>query len=279
MLRLTTLLVLTLCAFAANSILCRLALTDPAIDAASFTTVRLASGAAALLLIVRVGMQRRLAVGSRSISSALMLFLYAAAFSFAYRSLSAGTGALLLFGAVQTTMMGVGLASGERLRTLEWTGFMLAVAGLVYLVLPGVTAPDPLGAGLMITAGAAWGVYSLLGRKTRDPLVGTVTNFVLAVPVSLVLSAVFIGDLHVTPRGLALAVVSGALTSGCGYVLWYAALRHLTAVRASLVQLPVPVLTAWAGVLVLEELLTLRLVLAAGAILGGVALALRGKVR
>ncbi len=266
-------------AFATNSILCRLALANPAIDPASFTSLRLASGAAALALIVG-GMRGRYRAGG-DWTAAAMLFLYAVLFSFAYLYLTAGTGALILFGAVQLTMFAVGLRAGERFRPLSWLGLALAVAGLVYLVLPGVAAPSPLGAGLMAVAGVAWGVYSLRGRGTSDPLGATAGNFARAAPLALLVSAVFIADFDLTAGGAALAVASGALASGLGYVIWYAALGGLSATRAATVQLSVPVIAAFGGVLLLSEAITLRLLVSTVATLGGIALVLsqRGKKR
>jgi len=193
-------------------------------------------------------------------------------------SLSAGTGALILFGAVQATMIVSALRSGERPHRLEWCGLLLALAGLVYLVLPGLTAPPPGGSVLMAVAGTAWGFYSLRGRGAADPLLDTAGNFTRAVPFALAVSAIAFSKLHVSAAGLVLATASGALASGLGYVLWYAALRGLTATRAATVQLPVPVLTAIAGALVLSETITPRLVVATVLVLGGVALAVRGRV-
>jgi drug/metabolite transporter (DMT)-like permease len=270
-----------LVAFAANSVLARLALVEDAIDAASFTSVRLISGATMLLLVVVLGGRRP--AGSRgSWISAGALFLYAVAFSFAYVSLSAGTGARILFGAVQATMIGVALASGDRPHPLQWLGLLLALAGLIYLVLPGLAAPPPVGAALMGAAGIAWGVYSLRGRTAADPLADTAGNFARTVPLVLAVSAVsllVLGRGHLSGAGMVLAAVSGAVTSGLGYVIWYAALGGLTATRAATVQLSVPVLAAGGGVLFLSERITLRLVLSAIMILGGIALTVAARER
>jgi drug/metabolite transporter (DMT)-like permease len=203
-----------------------------------------------------------------------MLFTYMVFFSFAYLSLSAGTGALILFGAVQLTMFIVALRGGEQFPLLSWIGLTLAILGLVYLVLPGVTAPDPLGVILMAIAGIAWGFYSLLGRGTTDPLVTTANNFIYSVPLVIVVSLFFIGDFNSSLKGLALAATSGAIASGLGYAIWYAALRGLTATRAATVQLSVPVIAAFGGVILLSEQITLRLLLASAATLGGVAIVL-----
>ncbi len=268
---------LAMLAFAANSLLCRLALGQGLIDAASFTTIRVISGAATLTLIVLPRWQAR-GRSSTDWRSAAMLFTYMVCFSFAYLSLSAGTGALILFGVVQLTMFIWALRGGEEFPLWSWTGLTLAILGLVYLVSPGVTAPDPLGAVLMATAGVAWGIYSLLGRGAADPLEATTNNFIAAVPLVLIVGLVSMGHAHSSSQGLALAAASGAIASGLGYVIWYAALRHLTATRAATVQLSVPVIAAFGGVIVLAEELTVRLVLAAVATLGGVAIVLGQRI-
>ena len=268
--------------FAANSLLCRMALRPRLLDAATFTSIRIVSGALALLVVVGVGAAARTPrnapiAGAGSWSSAAALFAYAAAFSFAYLRIGAGTGALLLFGAVQATMLAWALRRGERLRWPEWAGLVTAIAGLVALVRPGLSAPDPAGAALMIAAGVAWGAYSLRGRGASRPLVATASNFARAVPLALALSLADMGSVHVSPRGALLAVASGTLSSGLGYGLWYAALSGLTATRAAVVQLSVPVLVAGGGVALLGEALTPRLVVCGVIILGGVALAVLGR--
>jgi len=263
---------LALVAFAGNSILCRMALGAHLIDPTGFTAVRLAAGAATLWLViaVRSGGAPRLA---GRWSSAAALFLYAAAFSLAYTSLSAGTGALILFGAVQLTMILAGLRAGERPRPAEWLGLALAAAGLVVLVRPGLTAPAPAGSALMALAGVAWGVYSLQGRGSTEPLRNTAGNFLRTLPMAALLLLVARGGGVWEPRGILLAAASGALASGCGYAIWYAALPALTATRAALVQLLVPVLAAAGGVVLLGEAIPFRLPVAAALVLGGVALA------
>ncbi|HET9950317.1 MAG TPA: DMT family transporter [Candidatus Eisenbacteria bacterium] len=282
---------LALVAFAANSILCRLALRHASIDAATFSAIRLSAGAATLLLLV--AWTRRdmdgaatAAAGARAISgaksngswtSASMLFLYAIPFSFAYNGLSAGTGALILFGSVQATMILGALRSGERANPLQWLGLAVAVAGLVYLLLPGLAAPPLRSAALMAVAGVAWGIYSLRGRGAANPLAQTSGNFARSVPLALGVLLVARPHVAILPSGAWLAVASGALASGLGYVLWYAALRGLTAMRAAVVQLSVPVLAAAGGVLFLAESITARLVLAAAMVLGGIALALAAR--
>ena len=264
---------LTMIAFAANSLLTRAALGAQAIDAASFTTIRLAAGAALLGLVVRFARRGAAPVPSDWLAGAVLI-VYALAFSFAYRSLTAGTGALILFGAVQVTMLGVGLRRGERLTPLSWLGFAVAVAGAVWLVSPGVAAPAPLGAVLMAVAGVAWGLYSLRGRGAADSLRATAGNFACALPFALVVSVLLAPGIRGSWLGVGLAVVCGAVTSGAGYVVWYEALKGLDASRAAIVQLSVPVLAALGGVLFLAEQTTWRLVLSSVAILGGIALVL-----
>lgn len=271
--RLFTLTALALLAFAANSLLCRMALVGGLIDPVTFTTVRLASGALALLPLALVGGNPGAKPARGSWASAAALFAYAIAFSLAYLSLDTGMGALLLFGAVQLTMLLAALRGGERMTGRQWLGFTLAVAGLCYLVWPGLESPDPLGALLMVSAGIAWGAYSLWGRGVSSPFAMTGGNFLRAVPLSLAASLLALGQFEATAQGVFLAALSGALTSGVGYVIWYAALPGLGTSRAAVVQLLVPALAALGGVLVLDELLTQRLLLASGLILGGVGLA------
>ncbi|BAE51546.1 DMT family transporter [Paramagnetospirillum magneticum] len=262
---------ITMVAFAANSLLCREALRHTAIDPASFTLIRVASGAAILALLVRL---RHGAARGGNWGSALALAGYAVAFSFAYLSLSAGTGALLLFGAVQMTMIGRGLMAGERFRPLQTVGLLLAVGGLVVLLLPGVTAPEPVGAGLMVVAGVAWGIYSLRGRRESDALAANAGNFLRGVPLAALacLAVVTVGEPRIDGPGLAYALASGGVASGLGYALWYVAVRGLPATHAATVQLSVPVITALAGAALLGESLSLRLALASLAVLGGIAL-------
>jgi drug/metabolite transporter (DMT)-like permease len=266
-------------AFAANSLLCRLALKSASIDAASFTAVRLLSGALVLALLVRW----RSGAFSRSGDwlSAAALFGYAAGFSWAYVQLTAASGALLLFGAVQVTMVGWGLLRGERLRALQWTGLLAACGGLVAMLLPGLASPPLLGSLLMLCAGVAWGVYSLRGRGNSDATAVTAGNFWRASVLALLLAVptLFVSGGHLEPSGLLLALASGALASGLGYAIWYTALRGLSPASAASIQLTVPVLAALGAVAFLGESLTLRLVLASVVILGGVALVIAGKRR
>jgi drug/metabolite transporter (DMT)-like permease len=267
-------------AFAANSLLCRLAIGYHLIDVASFTAIRVLAGAVTLAAIL-AWRGRLIAARTNDWRPAAALFTYMVFFSFAYLSLSAGTGALILFGAVQLTMFGVALWSGERFAPIAWIGLALAITGLIYLVSPGLTAPDLLGASLMAVAGIAWGVYSLLGRSARDPLEATAWAFLYALIPTLAVSAAvdFTSGAFLTPNGIALAVTSGAIASGCGYVVWYAALRGLTAARAATVQLSVPAIAALGGVLIIGEDLTLRLILASAATLGGIAIVLTQRAK
>lgn len=275
--RLLILVSLALLAFAGNSLLCRAALAHTSIDAASFTTIRLISGA--LVLWGLVQLKRRAATGRGSWPSAFALFAYAAAFSFAYLTLPTGTGALLLFGAVQASMIGWGFFKGERFVALQWLGLGLALAGLVGLLLPGLLAPPLGGALLMIAAGVAWGVYSLRGKGAGDPLRVTAGNFVRTVPLAVALSLLTLADARLDAAGVAYAVASGAITSGVGYAIWYAVLPQLKATTAATLQLSVPVIAALGGIVWLGEPLTLRLLLASAAILGGVALVIRQRAQ
>jgi drug/metabolite transporter (DMT)-like permease len=284
---------LAMIAFASNSLLCRAALKESSIDPATFTFLRIFSGAVALWLIMSV--RKRMIVertssplvetGSSSSLvarhvlfrygnwiSAAALFVYAAGFSFAYVSLSAGTGALLLFGAVQATMILWGLHKGERLNTIQIVGFILAVIGFVVLVFPGLSAPPSAGSILMLGAGVAWGVYSLRGKGERNAASVTAGNFVRAVPFATALIVIFAPWTHADLTGIAYAIISGAVTSGLGYVVWYKALPWLKAASAATVQLSVPVLAATGGIVVLGEPITLRYLLASVAVLGGIAL-------
>lgn len=297
-------------AFASNSLLCRAALKGTTIDAATFTFIRILSGAVALWIVLEIQMllgvgrkpsllvesvatgvgfpspQRspkgkrgffslREKVGMRDVGnwfSALALFVYAAGFSFAYTTLSTGTGALLLFGAVQATMILWGLHKSERLSTIQIVGFVIAVTGLVVLVLPGISAPPLIGSILMLAAGVAWGVYSLRGKGERNPVSATTGNFTRAVPFAVALTFVFITRTHLDVAGVTFGIISGAITSGLGYVMWYSVLPDLKAASAAIVQLSVPVLAATGGILLLGEVMTMRYVLASFAVLGGIAL-------
>lgn len=264
---------LTMVAFAANSLLCRMALKETAIDAASFTTVRLLSAAAVLWLLMRWQQQAPFRHGTWR--SALALFIYAAALSFAYRTIDTGAGALMLFGAVQMTMVIAGFVAGERMSALQSLGVAAALAGLVILASPGVEAPSMLDSILMLASGVAWGIYSLFGRGLSDPAAATAGNFLRAAPLTIALSLLALPWLQLDARGAAYAVLSGALTSALGYVMWYRVLQHLRAMTASTVQLSAPVLAALAGIVLLGEALTRDLLLASLLILGGIWLVLR----
>jgi drug/metabolite transporter (DMT)-like permease len=291
--RIFILTLLAMIAFASNSLLCRGALKESSIDPATFTFVRIFSGALMLWLVMSV--RRMLTINTTATPlvdsfsnsapvtdcsslrygnwiSAVALFAYAAGFSFAYISLSAGTGALLLFGAVQATMILRGLHKGERLNTIQIVGFMVAVAGLVVLVFPGLSAPPLIGSILMLGAGLAWGIYSLRGKGERNPASVTTGNFVRAVPFAVALSIIFLPWTNYSLAGITYAITSGAVTSGLGYVIWYSALPGLKTASAATVQLSVPVLAATGGILLLGEPITLRYVLASVAVLSGIAL-------
>lgn len=262
-------------AFAGNSILCRLALKNTEIDAASFSLIRLISGALGLWLLLALRQRGNRSTGSWS--GALALSIYVVAFTFAYIQLDTGVGALLLFGAVQLGMLTYGIYRGERLGPLAVAGLLLALAGLVLLLLPGASAPPAGSAALMIISGLAWSAYSLLGRGAADPLALTAANFRRSLPITLVLCLPFLGELRLDGWGAFYAVLSGVLASGVGYAIWYSALRGLNAVQASTVQLSVPIIATFAGVALLSEPLTLRIVAASVAVLGGIGLVLRRK--
>ena len=270
---------LALAAFAANSVLCRLALGRAAIDAASFTVIRLVAGAVTLFVVAVLVPGEHRSEEPGDWPSAVALFLYAGAFSFAYVSLSAGTGALILFAAVQTTMIFAALRNGERPSRTEWMGLLLALTGLVYLVSPGISSPSPQGSALMVLAGVSWGVYTLRGRGRFSPLAATRGNFIRSVPLALGVGLFLLQRTHVSWEGALLAGMSGSLASALGYAVWYGALRGLTTTRAAAVQLSVPVLAALAGVIYLAEPFSLRLLLSAFAILGGLGLVLVGRTR
>jgi len=261
---------LAMIAFAGNSLLCRLALKHTAIDPATFTAVRLLSGAAVLWLLVRLRAPGP--AGRGNWPSAAALFLYAAGFSLAYVNLPAATGALILFGAVQATMIGVGIARGERLGGRSLLGLLLALGGLVGLLLPGLSAPPFGAAALMLGAGIAWGVYSLRGQGAGDPTRVTAGNFVRAAPIGIVAWLLWPGTRPLDPAGVGYAIASGAVASGLGYSIWYSVVPTLKSTRAAVVQLCVPALATLGGFALLGEPITLRIVLASVAILGGIAL-------
>ncbi len=277
--RTLSLTILALTAFAANSVLCRLALDQGAIDASAFTTLRLFSGAVVLMILLFIKREHRHLTSKGSWLSSIMLFVYAAAFSFAYITLETGTGALLLFGAVQISMILMSLLSGNRLTPIEWLGISIAFAGFVYLILPGVSAPSVNGFLLMTIAGIAWGVYTLTGRGSQNPLHDTAYNFLRSLPFLIILLSVTFTDLNVSERGVWLAILSGGIASALGYTIWYAALSGLSATQAAVVQLLVPVLAALGGVIFVSEPITGRLVFSSVLILGGVSLCIFKKNR
>ena len=262
-----------LIAFAANSILCRMALRQASIDPASFTSVRLVAGAVTLWILVRLRNGSPAMGGSWP--SSIALLAYATAFSFAYVAVTAGTGALLLFGAVQLVMIAAGMAGGERIDLWIALGWTLAIAGLVLLVFPGVSAAPPMQASLMICAGAAWGLYSLRGRRSGDPLRDTAGNFLRAAPGALLISAVTWRHRYLDQTGVMLAVLSGSIASGVGYAAWYYALPRLRAIAAANLQLSVPLIASLGGVALFGEPITLRLAISSCLLLGGIALATR----
>jgi drug/metabolite transporter (DMT)-like permease len=270
---------LAMICFAGNSLLCRLALRGGAIDASSFTAVRLGSAALVMAVLAHLGSRERSHAGSWI--SALALFGYAIAFSLAYVQIGAGLGALLLFGAVQLTMIGWGLARGERPGRAEWSGLALAMVGLLLLTNPSVSGSPLGGMGLMLLAGVGWGTYSLRGRRATDPLRTTAANFVRTVPLVLVLVGIsfLVERPHLSATGVIAGVASGAITSGIGYAIWYRALSGLSALQAATVQLTVPVIAALGGVAFLGERITLRLLGAGALVLGGIAVVIFSRSR
>ncbi|MDD9889655.1 MAG: DMT family transporter [Gammaproteobacteria bacterium] len=271
--------VLALIAFAANSVLCRLALAAETIDALSFTAIRLLSGVLVLFAIIAVSSGVKPAKARGSWTAGIMLFLYAISFSLAYINLDTGTGALILFASVQLTIIMTTLFSGTRLKKGEWLGVLMAFTGFVFLILPGVGAPSPMGFLLMAIAGAAWGIYTLQGRGCADPLSDTAYNFIRTLPFVLILIVIAVADANLSVTGIILAMLSGGIASGVGYSIWYAALKNLSATQAAVVQLSVPVIAAMGGVLFVGEPLTLRLVLATAIILSGIAIVIWSRYR
>jgi drug/metabolite transporter (DMT)-like permease len=266
-----------LVAFAGNSILCRLALENRSIDASNFTVIRLFSGAVILLIILKLSRGNSESSPKGSWVGALMLFAYASTFSFAYMSLDTGTGALILFGSVQLTMITIAVVSGDRLHLFEWIGVGVAFAGFVYLVLPKVTTPSFIGFVLMTLAGISWGIYTLMGRGSESPLSDTAYNFTRTIPFIIVMGLLFIQTSHLSQKGVFLAVLSGALASGIGYTIWYIALGGLSVTIAAVAQLLVPVLAALGGAIFVSETISFHFLLSAAMILGGIALVVLGK--
>ncbi len=273
-LRLAVLTAATMVAFAANSLLCRGALRGGALDAASFTALRLVSGAAVLVVLARARREPALAT-SGSWQSAVALAAYAAAFSYGYVRVGAGAGSLLVFGAVQLTMIAGGLRRGERPTGRQWLGLVVAASGMAVINLPSLDAPPPAGAALMLASGVAWGVYSLRGRGAAHPLAITAGNFARSVPIAAGFAAIAIAAAaHVTLRGVVLAIASGGIASGLGYALWYAVLPSLGAARGAIVQLSVPVIAAGGAIVLLDEPLRRHVAIGGAIVLGGLALAL-----
>ena len=276
---------LALIAFAGNSVLCRMALGNEAIDAASFTSLRLLSGIAVLLVIFSISQRasslnggsdnRKASKGSWQ--SAIYLFVYAICFSYAYITLDTATGALILFGSVQLTMMVVSLVTGSRFNRLEWTGLIIAFGGFVYLVLPKVSTPSMFGFVLMSLSGIAWGMYTLAGKASQHPLSDTTYNFLRTLPLVILCILLTISTTDISPQGAILAVLSGAVASGVGYTIWYIALRDLSAIQAAVLQLLVPVIAAVGGIFIVNETMSMRLIIASFLVLGGILLTIQGK--
>ncbi|MCL4130521.1 UNVERIFIED_CONTAM: hypothetical protein GTU68_000833, partial [Idotea baltica] len=272
---------IALCAFAGNSVLCRLALGNSDIDPSSFTTIRLLSGIVILVLMSKFTTSRKAndatKVSKGSWRAAVMLFVYAATFSFAYVSLETGTGALILFAAVQITMVLVSAFSGNKLHLVEWSGLGIAFIGLVYLVLPGLATPSLFGFILMAVSGVAWAVYTLSGKTSTNPLCDTTYNFLRTLPFVIILAIFTIHNSHLTMQGILLAVLSGAIASGAGYTIWYSALGGLSTIQAAVLQLLVPAIAALGGVAFVDEPLSMRLVISSLLILGGILFVILGK--
>ena len=268
---------MALIAFAANSVLCRLALGGETIDASSFTVVRLLSGAIILLAILRISHEGNGSTAKGSWSASAVLFLYAVTFSFAYITLDTGTGALILFSSVQITMILLSLISGNRLHITEWLGISVAFGGFVYLILPGVTTPSVTGFALMTISGIAWGIYTLKGKGSANPLMDTTYNFLRTIPFVILLAIATLHNAHYSSEGVILAILSGAIASGIGYTIWYIALAGLSTTQAAVVQLSVPVIAAIGGVVFMAEVISFRLTISALLVLGGILLVVLGR--
>ncbi len=268
---------LALLAFAGNSVLCRLALSDNTIDAASFTSIRLFSGIIFLVLLVVVKTKKTMDIASGSWLSSFYLFLYAIALSYAYITLDTGIGALILFGAVQVTMIVASLLEGRRLLAIEWLGLFFAFLGLLVFLMPGASAPSLTGIVLMAVSGIAWGFYTLAGKGSKSPLIDTANNFLRTLPFIALITLLTFDDIQTSSQGIVLAIVSGAVTSGLGYAIWYSALPHLTVTQAAVVQLTVPIIASIGGVLFSNEAITIKLVTSSILVLGGVLVVTIGK--
>ncbi|PKH06039.1 DMT family transporter [Moritella sp. Urea-trap-13] len=266
-----------LIAFAANSVLCRLALGNGAIDASSFTVIRLLSGAIALFIILSIRGSNKGVSSKGSWTAGFILFLYAITFSYAYLSVDTGTGALILFGAVQITMILLSLISGTRLHISEWAGVIVAFTGFIYLILPSITTPSVNGFILMTVSGISWGIYTLKGRSSKNPLMDTTYNFLRTIPFVTLLAFVTQQNLNYSSEGIMLALLSGAITSGVGYTIWYIALAGLSSTQAAVIQLSVPVIAAIGGVIFVSEIITTRLIISAAIVIGGILMVISGK--
>ncbi|MCG6202313.1 DMT family transporter [Psychromonas antarctica] len=277
MLKTILLTALALLAFAGNSVLCRLALYDGVIDAASFTSIRLLSGIVFLLFLVAMRTKGKINLRSGSWLSAFFLFLYAIAFSYSYISVDTGTGALILFASVQGTMIVYGLLKGQRLLCLEWVGLFAALLGLFVLLMPGASAPSLMGFALMSISGIAWGGYTLAGKGSKTPLLDTTNNFLRTLPFIVLLTILTLQQVQISNQGLMLAIVSGAVTSGLGYAIWYSALARLTVTQAATIQLTVPIIATFGGVLFSNEMITIKLIISSILVLGGVLVVTLGK--
>ena len=268
---------LALIAFAANSVLCRLALGDKTIDAASFTNIRLFSGAVVLLLILKLYNSQSQNSSKGNWLSSFMLFLYAVTFSFAYISLDTGTGALIMFGSVQITIILLSIISGNRLNIYEWLGVTIAFLGFVYLILPGVSSPSLIGFSLMTIAGIAWGIYTLKGKESKNPLRDTTYNFIRTIPFIIILLVSTIQHSSYSTKGVVLAIISGGITSGIGYTIWYMAMEGLSKIQTAVIQLLVPIIAAFGGVIFVDEKITFRLSIASILVLGGILVVVLGR--
>ena len=268
---------MALIAFAANSVLCRMALGSGAIDASSFTIIRLLSGVVVLLIVISTTGKTADISTKGSWAASFMLFLYAVTFSYAYITLDTGTGALILFGSVQITMILLSLISGTRLHITEWAGVIIAFAGFIYLILPGVSMPSVSGFLLMTVAGIAWGIYTLKGRGSKGPLMDTAYNFIRTIPFVVILAITTFDNISYSYEGIVLALISGGVTSGIGYTIWYIALGGLSSTQAAVLQLSVPVIAALGGVIFVSEAITFRLTISAAMVLGGILIVVLGK--
>jgi len=268
---------LALIAFAANSVLCRLALGNEAIDAPSFTGIRLLSGAITLFIILSIKRGNKGASSKGSWTAGLMLFLYAITFSYAYLSVDTGTGALILFGSVQITMIMLSLVTGTRLHLTEWLGVIIAFTGFIYLILPDITTPSVNGFILMTVSGMSWGIYTLKGRSSKNPLMDTTYNFLRTIPFVALLAIFTMQNMSYSFEGIVLALISGAVTSGVGYTIWYIALSGLSSTQAAVLQLSVPVIAAIGGVVFVSEEITIRLIISATIVLSGILMVVLGK--